>query len=102
MTMLDALPAVLPDTLTAIQAIVAGVLLGSLFYGGLWWTVRRAASFRQPGLAVLASVLLRTAVTLVGFYLVAGGNAARMLLCLLGFLLARVAVTRWTRHATQP
>lgn len=100
--MLDALPAVLPDTLTAIQVIVAGVLLGSLFYGGLWWTVRRAASFRHPGPAVLASVLLRTAVTLVGFYLVAGGNAARMLLCLLGFLLARVAVTRWTRHAAQP
>ena len=78
-------------------AIAAGFVLGLLFYGGLWWTVRRAAVFRWPALAVLASALLRTAAVLGGFYAVAGSDWSRMLLCLVGFLLARLAVTWATR-----
>ena len=46
---------------------------------------------------LLASAVLRIGVALGGFYLVAGGDWARMLLCLLGFLLARLAVTWATR-----
>ena len=78
-------------------AVLAGAALGVLFYAGLWWTVQHAATFRRPGLSVLASMLLRMGLTLGGFYLVAGGDWARLLLCLLGFVLARLAVTWLTR-----
>lgn len=79
------------------MAMAAGAVLGLLFYGGLWWTVRRAATFRRPGLSVLASLMLRMGVTLGGFYLVAGRDWVRLLLCLAGFVLARAAVTWATR-----
>ncbi len=78
-------------------AISAGFVLGLLFYGGLWWTVRHAADFRRPALTLLGSALLRTAAVLGGFYAVGGGEWSRMLLCLQGFLIARVAVTWATR-----
>lgn len=80
-----------------LMAAVAGAALGLVFYGGLWWTVRRAATFRRPGLSVLTSLLLRMSATLGGFYLVADREWARLLVCLLGFVLARAAVTWLTR-----
>ncbi|WP_293640775.1 VirB8/TrbF family protein [Polaromonas sp.] len=41
----------------SLLAVLAGAAIGAVFYGGLWWTVRRAAKFRRPGLAVLSVVL---------------------------------------------
>ena len=78
-------------------AIAAGFVLGLLFYGGLWWTVRHAADFRRPAQTLLGSALLRMAAVLGGFYWVAGGEWLRIVLCLLGFLLARLVVTWGTR-----
>jgi F1F0 ATPase subunit 2 len=78
-------------------ALVVGVALGLMFFGGLWWTVARGMSSPRPGLWFLASKLIRTALTLGGFYLVGGGRWERWLLCLLGFVLARLIIARLTR-----
>ena len=85
------------ETLTGALACAAGGLLGSFFFGGLWWTVRRGLSAKQPALLFLGSSLLRTAVVLAGFYYVSERHWNRLLLCLLGFVLARLAVTWLTR-----
>lgn len=74
----------------------AGVLLGAAFFGGLWWTVRRALASRHIALWFLCSQLLRTAVILAGFYFVAGGQWDRLLVCLVGFIVARLLATRWS------
>ena len=81
----------------SLWVMAAGFILGVLFYGGLWWTVSQMADFRRPALILVLSVLLRTGTALGGFHLVAGGAWSRILLCLLGFLAARLAVTRSTR-----
>ncbi len=73
--------------------LAAGLLLGAFFFGGLWWTVIRAVSSQRPALWFFGSILLRMSITLVGFYFVGGENWKRWLLCLLGFVLARFAVT---------
>jgi F1F0 ATPase subunit 2 len=93
----EALAALVATPIESVAAVLAGGALGLLFYAGLWWTVRRAASFRRPGLGILASMLLRMAVALGGFHLVGGRDWARLLLCLAGFVLARAAVIRLTR-----
>jgi F1F0 ATPase subunit 2 len=82
-------------------ALATGVVLGVMFFGGLWWTVVRGMSFPQPALWFFGSKLLRTALALGGFYLVGGGRWERWLLCLLGFILARVATSRLTRPPIQ-
>jgi F1F0 ATPase subunit 2 len=73
-------------------AFLAGVLLGAIFFGGLWWTVIRGVAFQQPALWFFGSMLLRTTVTLAGFYFVGREHWERWLLCLLGFVLARLLV----------
>ena len=85
------------ESLSLVTALAAGALLGAMFYGGLWWTVRRGVSSKRVALWFLASLLLRMGVTLAGFYLVSGGHWERLLLCLLGFVMARIAVTQLTR-----
>jgi F1F0 ATPase subunit 2 len=85
------------ETMILALALAAGVLLGGIFFGGLWWTVQRAVFSTSPALWFLGSMLLRTGITLAGFYFVSRGHWLRLLTCLLGFLLARVVVMRLTR-----
>jgi F1F0 ATPase subunit 2 len=46
--------------------------------------------------------LLRTSIALVGFYFIARGHWERLLVCLLGFVMARLIVMRITRAAEKP
>jgi F1F0 ATPase subunit 2 len=85
------------DLLPLILAAVAGAVLGAIFFGGLWWTVRRALASPRPALWFVTSLLLRMGVALGGFYLLAGGQWRRLLACLAGFFVARLFVTWRTR-----
>jgi F1F0 ATPase subunit 2 len=87
--MIEALPMTL--------ALLAGVSIGVIFFGGLWWTVQKAMSSRLPGLLFAGSFLLRTALTLAVFYLTGRGAWQRLPMCLLGFMLGRILVKRWSR-----
>jgi len=75
----------------------AGVLLGAIFFGGLWWTVRRSVSSPRPALWFLGSLLVRMSVVLAGFYFVGNGHWERLVTCLVGFIIARIFVMRFTR-----
>ena len=83
-------------------ALVAGLVLGAIFFGGLWWTVRKGVLSKHPATCFLGSLLLRTGIILAGFYFVAGGHWQWLLACLLGFVIARLIVTRLTRGSVSP
>jgi F1F0 ATPase subunit 2 len=85
-----------------VVACVSGVLLGTVFFGGLWWTVRKGVSSPQPVLWFFGSLLLRMSIVLGGLYLVGRGHAERLLLCLLGVVVARFIVLRLTRPPVEP
>jgi F1F0 ATPase subunit 2 len=80
-----------------VLVFAAGLLLGGVFFGGLWWTVRIGMASKRPALWFLGSLLLRTGVVLAGFYQLGGDDWRRLLLGLLGFVCARVVVSRLTR-----
>jgi F1F0 ATPase subunit 2 len=90
------------ETMSLALALTAGALLGGIFFGGLWWTVRKCVSSKQPALWFFGGGLLRMTVVLAGFYLVADGHWERLLAGLLGFVMARATVTRLTRSAENP
>lgn len=87
------------ETLALILALMTGVLLGAIFFGGLWWTVRKGLSSKYAALWFFGSLMLRTSIVLAGFYLISLGSWERLLVCLLGFIIARLVVTRLTRTA---
>lgn len=90
------------EALTLALAWLAGSGLGVIFFGGLWWTVRKGVSAAQPALWFFGSSLLRMGVALGGFYVVYGGHWERLVACLVGFFMARLVVTRLTRPSGGP
>jgi F1F0 ATPase subunit 2 len=75
--------------------LLAGIALGLFFFGGLWWTVRKGTVAANPSLWFFGSFMLRTGVALYGFYLISAGDWRRLLAALAGFVLARIALTRF-------
>lgn len=76
-------------------ALIAGLGLGSLYFVGLWLTVRRMMESRRGGLGMLVSLLLRLALVALGLYLVAGHRWQDYLAAVMGILSARMY---WTRR----
>lgn len=85
------------ETLMQVLSWVAGAALGATFFLGLWWTIRKGLSAKQPALWFFGSLLVRMGVALTGFYFVSNGHWERLLLCILGFVMARPVVMRMTR-----
>jgi len=79
-----------------IAALLAGGALGTVFFAGLWWTVRRVSNSATPARWFIASLIVRTALVLTGFYAVGAAQPLRLGLCLFGFVLARRLVLRLT------
>lgn len=75
-------------------AVCAGIALGVVFFGGLWWTVRKSLTSRRAELWFAGSLVLRTTIVLAGFYLIGGDRWEEILACLLGFTAARSIMTR--------
>jgi len=46
--------------LSLLPALLAGAVLGVIFFAGLYWTVRRGTQSAHPALWFLSSFLLRT------------------------------------------
>lgn len=85
------------EQILTLCALFAGALIGLLFFGGLWWTVQKAMSSKHPGPLFAGSFLLRTVLTLAAFYLVGSGSWRRLLVCLIGFMLGRIVVKRFSQ-----
>lgn len=86
-----------PEVMMVIVSLLAGAALGAFYFGGLAWTVTRGIASKRPATWFLGSFVSRTAVVLTGFYLAGDGDWLRLLICLLGFVIARSAVTRRAR-----
>lgn len=86
------------DPFPMMLSFAAGLILGAIFFGGLWWTIRKGLGSPRPALLFLGSAVLRMSVVVAGFYLVSNGQWQRLLACLMGFIIARLAVTWLTRN----
>ncbi len=82
------------DAPRAVLSVLAGLALGVMFFGGVWWTVRRVLVSSRPAGLMLISMLVRTGLVVAGFYLVSDGHLQRLLFCLMGFMIARLLATR--------
>ncbi len=80
-----------------LPSLLAGSLLGIIFFGGLWLTVQRGLHLKNSALIFMGSFIIRMAIMLLGFYYVGKNNPSKMLICLAGFLMLRWVITRITK-----
>lgn len=89
------------EIMNLLPALLAGIGLGILFFGGLWLTIQHGLHLKKSGLIFIASFILRMTVILLGFYYVGANDWQKMLACLAGFLAARLVITRYTKKQEQ-
>ncbi|MCA9506999.1 MAG: hypothetical protein KC505_01080 [Myxococcales bacterium] len=82
-----------------ILSLSAGFFIGVFFFGGLWWTLKKIISSKRAFFWHLGSSLLRLGLALTGFYFVGQGNWINLILCLIGFIGARFAVTQCLKES---
>jgi F1F0 ATPase subunit 2 len=82
------------DILRLFVSFAGGVGLGVFFFGGLWWTIRRAKTAPNPMLLLLGSFIARAVLTLAGFYVLSGGRWEQIVVAILGFLVTRFLTVR--------
>jgi len=84
------------ETLALLGLIMLlGGLLGLVFFGGLWWTVKRLPQSRYPAALTLCSLMVRVLLVVGGFYFLMAGELARLLAALLGFIVLRLLLVRY-------
>lgn len=76
----------------------AGLVLGTMFYLGLWATVRRASRATRPWTWFVCSLVLRVAIVAAGFLLLARSGTWPLAGALVAFAAARPMVTYAVRE----
>lgn len=85
------------DLQSGIEACLAGVGLAVFYCALLWLAVRRLGTSSRPIAWLAATALPRLGVPLAGFYWIMEGGWQRLLACLAGFVLTRLAIQQWMR-----
>jgi F1F0 ATPase subunit 2 len=72
-----------------VLALVGGLALGLLFFGGLYVSVDRLNTVRYPALMMLGSTVIRMAVLLAGVFLLMQGEVRNAAAALAGVVVAK-------------
>jgi F1F0 ATPase subunit 2 len=84
------------DFFSLIPVVVAGLIVGLVYFAGLWLTVRELTQTQRPMLLTLGSFAGRLSLMLVVLYLVTDGYWVKIALFLLVFFLMRTFfLQRW-------
>lgn len=87
----------LEQVVPVVLACAAGLVLGLVYFGGLWLTIRQMPRSRHPVALFLASLILRSVIAVTGFFLIMGNHWERAIACLVGFMLVRLILTSHLR-----
>jgi F1F0 ATPase subunit 2 len=88
----------MPDPISVIRLLAAGAALGMVFFGGLWLTLLAFPTARHPLALALGSFWGRTALVIAVFAFVLSGGVPDLLICLAGFIGARLLLARWLQQ----
>ncbi|OPL09561.1 MAG: hypothetical protein AVO33_00255 [delta proteobacterium ML8_F1] len=72
-----------------ILGFFGGIVLGIIFFGGLYWSVNKLPTMKHPGLLMVVSMLLRMAILLGGLYFVMAGELKNLLAAVVGVILVK-------------
>jgi len=85
------------EILYLILAFIEGIVLGLFFFGGLWFTIKKAVLAKTPAIWFFSSFFLRVGVVMIGFYYIIHGGWEHIISSLIGFIVARILVTHFTK-----
>lgn len=85
---------------SVMAGLAAGALLGCLYFGGLWWSVRRIKNIEHKKMFLFFSWLFRSVVLCGGLFLLARHDPQMLLGGAAGLLAARFLIVRIVKQKT--
>lgn len=82
----------------ALVGFIAGIVLGGIFFGGLYLTVTRLERSGNPAVLMIISLIVRMAVLLSGIYYLSQGDWRRIVGTLAGVMVSRFILIRLVRE----
>ena len=76
-----------------VLAFGVGIILGLLFFGGLYITVQKMETMKNPGLLMILSFMARMGVLVIAFYFISKVGYKEVLSALAGVILTRFVMT---------
>ncbi|SEN46074.1 ATP synthase subunit I [Nitrosomonas marina] len=87
------------ELLILIALFTGGMVLGVVYFSGLWFTVRHVKNGEHPAFWLILSLILRMALLLTAFYLILSfGHWKELLVVLAGFVFLRILSVRSMRR----
>ncbi|MGR9015015.1 MAG: N-ATPase subunit AtpR [Gammaproteobacteria bacterium] len=83
------------DGLLAVGVLLWGAVLGFMYFGGLWLTLRRLTEVKRQTVWVLGSLAIRNVLAVIGFFPVVRLGWQYAIICLVGFTVLRLI---WVRR----
>ncbi len=80
-----------------IVPFIVGLLLSILFFGGLWFTVKKLLTSEMTAMLMISSFIFRIGIVLVGFYFIGLDDWKNLIACLFGFMVGRFFVIHYTK-----
>jgi|ADurb_H2B_02_Slu_FD_contig_21_6592490_length_651_multi_4_in_0_out_0_2 F1F0 ATPase subunit 2 len=80
------------DLAVLVLAMSLGIGLGLFYFGGLWLTLKHLPARGQPAILALGSFFVRSAICILGFYLISGSGLGALICGLAGFMISKVAL----------
>ncbi len=77
------------QSLMLLLAFFWGLVLGGIYFAGLWYSIRLVLNRNHSALWMTVSFLLRNLLVLAGFYWIMDNNWLPLVTSLAGFLLVR-------------
>ena len=70
-------------------SFLAGILLGLVFFGGLYFTTKKLPDSSSPALLMFLSITFRMIILIGGLYIVFNGEIVRLLIAIAGIFTAK-------------
>jgi len=80
---------IIEHSLAVIGTLLWGIILGLIYFGGLWLTVRRLTTGKHQAIVMLGSFVIRNALMVIGFFPVIRQGWQYALICLAGIIIVR-------------
>lgn len=78
-----------------LTAASIGLGVGVFFFGTLWLTVRRIVTSKRPHLLVFGGFVVRAAIAVAAFYLLADDGPLMVLVAVAAFVVSRGVLVRY-------
>lgn len=81
-------------------AVFIGIIVGVIYFGGLYLSVQKITEVKHPSLLMVLSFVVRMAVLVVAFFYLSKGGYKNILFALLGVMAVRLVMTITVKNNT--